>query len=566
MATLSNLDAVDRFFRRKLSPDDYVRIRVFEPVIVDGSDLKRGIKYAMLNDRGLFLTENPPRKITEIWRFSDIRSIDVINDKPVFLKDDVGDRVQHIKIGYTTGSQSAASSRRESTVQDLPGSRRTSLSPRNALHPGDSPTSRRTSFEAPGRRRSTSPVPSPALNRLSLGGYGGAGVNSSPGQSPAAVRRSSTFGPQRRTSEQASPRVSMSLINPAGLAGALDDLSLDGEARGQGTGVMHIYTLSAQTTLLEHLEAAVQHTLIRQTLQQGDTSPPEPGVQRSETEQSRLFRQLMQEVTSSTSIEDRFELLDELLAAANRSVYLKRLFWQKREYYCLMMDELRNLLAFSEEMPPSSRKIELDYCVIVLEVLVKMLQESETVTERLFILNADRPYAIVNLLQIVLQPPHLDFVPEDVKNSPSWKETQAEIFDKAVELLFQLFLVASQAGWRSSPPEYHQLNIWWLVRQVARIPGIKENFVASFLTQYTKLLSQPIPAATAASAIALYHRTAILTFLVRPASALAEYLRETYEEEFRYLINADELELRLGNEYAINPQINHLLRCILASV
>lgn len=58
---IATLDAMDRFCWRVLTPNQYHGIRHFEVCIVNGPDDKRGVKWVILGEVAIWLTENPPQ-------------------------------------------------------------------------------------------------------------------------------------------------------------------------------------------------------------------------------------------------------------------------------------------------------------------------------------------------------------------------------------------------------------------------------------------------------------------------------------------------------------------------
>lgn len=58
---LATLDAMDRFCWRVMTPNQYHGIRHHEVCIVNGPDDKRGVKWVILGESSIWLTENPPQ-------------------------------------------------------------------------------------------------------------------------------------------------------------------------------------------------------------------------------------------------------------------------------------------------------------------------------------------------------------------------------------------------------------------------------------------------------------------------------------------------------------------------
>ncbi|XP_036108726.1 uncharacterized protein C12orf56 homolog isoform X2 [Molossus molossus] len=97
--TNSRLDA---FLRRHLAPEVYDAIRAYEPCIVVSDSEKHTLKYLVLSDQLIYLTENPPKSIRQVVALRDVVAIDLIDDYPEFLSPQDRETNQHIRIIYST--------------------------------------------------------------------------------------------------------------------------------------------------------------------------------------------------------------------------------------------------------------------------------------------------------------------------------------------------------------------------------------------------------------------------------------------------------------------------------
>lgn len=73
--TNSRLDA---FLRRHLAPDVYDAIRAYESCIVVSDSEKHTLKYVVLSDRLIYLTEIPPKSIRRVVALRDVLAIDLV--------------------------------------------------------------------------------------------------------------------------------------------------------------------------------------------------------------------------------------------------------------------------------------------------------------------------------------------------------------------------------------------------------------------------------------------------------------------------------------------------------
>lgn len=72
---------LDAFLRRHLPPEVYDAIRAYEPCIVVSDSEKHTLKYVVLSDRLIYLTENPPKSIRRVVALRDVVAIDLINQQ-----------------------------------------------------------------------------------------------------------------------------------------------------------------------------------------------------------------------------------------------------------------------------------------------------------------------------------------------------------------------------------------------------------------------------------------------------------------------------------------------------
>uniref|UniRef100_A0A5F5PPZ8 Chromosome 6 C12orf56 homolog n=1 Tax=Equus caballus TaxID=9796 RepID=A0A5F5PPZ8_HORSE len=97
--TNSRLDA---FLRRHLPPAVYDAVRAYEPCVVVSDSEKHALKYVVLSDRLIYLTENPPKSIRRVVALRDVVAIDLIDDDPEFFSSPDRETNQHIRIIYSS--------------------------------------------------------------------------------------------------------------------------------------------------------------------------------------------------------------------------------------------------------------------------------------------------------------------------------------------------------------------------------------------------------------------------------------------------------------------------------
>ncbi|KAI2566772.1 hypothetical protein G5576_007989 [Homo sapiens] len=93
---------LDVFLRRHLPPEVYDAVRAYEPCIVVSNSENHILKYVVLSDRLVYLTENPPKSIRRVVALRDVVAIDLIDDYPEFLSSPDREISQHIRIIYSS--------------------------------------------------------------------------------------------------------------------------------------------------------------------------------------------------------------------------------------------------------------------------------------------------------------------------------------------------------------------------------------------------------------------------------------------------------------------------------
>ncbi|XP_023080908.1 uncharacterized protein C12orf56 homolog isoform X2 [Piliocolobus tephrosceles] len=93
---------LDVFLRRHLPPEVYDAVRAYEPCIVVSNSENHTLKYVVLSDRLIYLTENPPKSIRRVVALRDVVAIDLIDDYPEFLSSPDREISQHIRIIYSS--------------------------------------------------------------------------------------------------------------------------------------------------------------------------------------------------------------------------------------------------------------------------------------------------------------------------------------------------------------------------------------------------------------------------------------------------------------------------------
>lgn len=73
---------LEAFLKRALDVDAYERIRTHDACIVCSERDTRAFKFVIISDEWIYLSENPPKKLSPVIHFRDIVSISLVS--PIF--------------------------------------------------------------------------------------------------------------------------------------------------------------------------------------------------------------------------------------------------------------------------------------------------------------------------------------------------------------------------------------------------------------------------------------------------------------------------------------------------
>ncbi|CAG2201540.1 unnamed protein product [Mytilus edulis] len=125
---------LESFLKKSLNDETYERVRAYESCIIVSEKENKALKYVILGDEWIYLTENPPKNVVEEVSLKDIISVDHVNDYPDFLSGEERENTQHLVVTYWTNDSKRRSIRR-SKRSPRPGSAATEGERSNASTP-----------------------------------------------------------------------------------------------------------------------------------------------------------------------------------------------------------------------------------------------------------------------------------------------------------------------------------------------------------------------------------------------------------------------------------------------
>ncbi|KAM7114872.1 uncharacterized protein C12orf56 homolog [Molossus nigricans] len=608
--TNSRLDA---FLRRHLAPEVYDAIRAYEPCIVVSDSEKHTLKYLVLSDQLIYLTENPPKSIRQVVALRDVVAIDLIDDYPEFLSPQDRETNQHIRIIYSTVLKKECEKSKGVRKLLLPfhhaninnkkvkeenngpdfwrGKEPKSLDEFSLRYHGESSTPSKDSAVCPSDLKKLSlhgqgafrPLPVPSRRSCQATAAAGQAVSVPSGAT-------NTKGPQGLPDHKDSLSEIPFKCNGNGNDFYLKNSSLASPLQSNPNverkeSELHLFIISTTSPIFLHLKSSWNNYIIKATLLQDPLYVSELSLAigyqkpyRSE-EKIKHFSQLKSELfLKENTLRKILCLITELKVAAQKNFILKRLFWKTSELFCFLVNKLHEFLPESRDknalQNKSQRADELVVCIEIIQTLGLMFRETETESSRLNTLAAKKG-TLFNLLVILISKPQIpkscpvfdtqlvaDSILVEMSLDAELQKLILEYTDTATALLYEILLVFQQGNLGLGSTTF---AISWMMSFLQSHPPIV-TFVDSIVKQVVKGLSASFQLVGPSQAVLLYQQFYILRSCLQYSKPLAEYIRNNYREEFRYFIHMPALEKRLPLCYPITQPTTQLFREVLKLV
>ncbi|XP_034382726.1 uncharacterized protein C12orf56 homolog isoform X2 [Cyclopterus lumpus] len=550
---------LDSFLKRNTERAVYERIRAHEPCVVISETVNKVYMHVVLSDERVYLTEYPPRTLTEAFSFRRVRDVELVNDLPDFLHGKDRELCQHIRITYVTDKPAVRGRdwlRRDRRVGLPPAarpSRRTSHCP-TITHTVERLPAQRSPDElrTPSTARSAS-CPNPETLGL-------VGVPRSPSTAPTPVGSPTFPLPTFPDTGQV----------PRGIGAVLSRLlkrdSASGGVGEEREAELHLYAVSHTSRLYLHLQSSWSSFIIRSTLSldplyrrkcsaSPDSCPGKrlPAISWERT--THLFAQLSCELLQEgIRVESLYLLLQELRTAAHRNVALRRLFWRSSELFVFLVQTLEESLYGCQNTAD-----QLLLSTLTVQTLAVMFRETEVEPARLHLLSATRGALASRILLALI----CDADPQ-TRNQRSPVDCEALLFeylDAACSLLFELLLLGHNAS-RCSPAD-NFLSVGWILGVLQPHPHML-SFMGYQVRQVVLVLSdlQESPLSPLQSVL-LFQRCRLLLACLQYNTRLAQHLRSHFREEFRYFVKLSCAEEKLPPRYPISQPTLQLVERIL---
>ncbi|XP_056434703.1 uncharacterized protein C12orf56 homolog [Gadus chalcogrammus] len=620
MARVSSVDALsqrnsklDSFLKRNTERGVYERIRAYEPCVVISEAVNKVYMHVILSDECVYLAEYPPRKLTAVLSFSQIRNIALVNDLPDFLSGKDREYSQHVCVLYSTnkpagkrGDWGRKGKNAGLPVRSFPSRRNLQFLVSHGLEGVHSwrisPDSHQRDLGATcadveeeqvevwAPRSSGRSASCPNPDTMGLGGH------------PLPLRYTTTTTP---STPGMTPRFPLSLpTSPLTLpeAGAateprqvcrrrhfvLDRLLRRDRKRvdkgerdaGEREAELHLYSVSRTSRIYLHLQNSWNSYIIRSTLMLdplyrtrcGTPLHPCPRKRSSPLSWERrahLFSQLTGEMLQGgLRVERLYLLLQELRTAAQRNVALRKLFWRSSDVCVFLVRTLEDSLQScqSPESPPTGGHTtdQLLLCTLIAQTLAVMFRETEVEPARNSMLTAKRGALTGRMLLAMVCDPQLHTRSQEPTHQSELQALLAEYLGSACSLLFELVLLGQEASRGSSLENF--LTVGWLFGVLHTHPHLLP-FMGYQAQQVISVLSDPRPPVLSpAQSVLLFQGCRVLLASLQHSQRLRHYLHSHYHEEFRYCVKLSSAAERLPPHYPISQPALGLIHQLLTLI
>ncbi|KAM9073008.1 LOW QUALITY PROTEIN: uncharacterized protein C12orf56 homolog [Megaptera novaeangliae] len=617
----------DAFLRRHLPPEVYDAIRAYEPCIVVPDTGKHTLKYVVLSDLLIYLTENPPQSIRRVVALRHIVAIDLVrragglartpllgapnpscrreggpsSPRPGLHKTVAKSTVcriseimtddTYIAVAYCDQAKHHQDCEKYKPIMNI---KEENNGP--AFWRGKKPKSLNKSLfryhqESSTPSKDSTLGPPSDLKKLSLHGQ------SACRPLPTPSRRSCQ--PTSATSKAVGvPFCTTNTKEPQGLSDHKDSLSeIPFKCNGNGNSSLasplqsnpnlekkeselHLYIISTTSSIFLHLKSSWNNYVIKATLLQDplyiSELSPATGSQKPYRSEEKIkhFSQLKSELFLKDNTL-RKTLSTELKVAAPKNFILKRLFWKTSDLFYFLVNKLHEYLPESRDKNALQNKSqsvdELVACIEIIQTLGLMFRETETEASHLNTLGAKKG-TLFNLLVILISEPQIP------KSCPVF-DIQLVADSALVEMSFDAELQKLILEYTDTATALYEIlldfqqgnlglgsskfTISWMMSFLQSRPPII-TFVARIVKR-VKGLSASFQLLSPGQAL-LYEQFHILKSCLQYSKTLAEYIRNDYREEFRYFIHMPALEKRLPLCFPITQPTTQLFHEVLKLV
>eukprot|EP00164_Ancoracysta_twista_P008878 GFYU01012963.1.p1 GENE.GFYU01012963.1~~GFYU01012963.1.p1 ORF type:complete len:378 (-),score=64.42 GFYU01012963.1:1030-2163(-) len=267
------------------------------------------------------------------------------------------------------------------------------------------------------------------------------------------------------------------------------------------------------------------------------SKPTAVQARRKAQKERDLFNELETDIINASTLEDKADLVEEMSVGVEKSRDVKRLFFESTAIMQFVIEEVRTYSLY-----PSGKYFrvdELEYLIILLELLEKALADSSTIPQRLNLVNMPKPHSSFDILESMLRGPVIKAKKESTNQSEINKQLEminilivgilTEVEDLAVE--------SSLNGQQFSPSIF--------LGALMRIPNFVESKVSNYFSALLSMLSAPQKPVPPDVVLQIYQHVKFLRFLVVSQPELQQFIHTNYEEDIKYFFKNPDIVAKL---------------------
>ncbi|XP_065066556.1 uncharacterized protein C12orf56-like [Rhopilema esculentum] len=338
-----------------------------------------------------------------------------------------------------------------------------------------------------------------------------------------------------------------------------------------------VYLLNGESQMVPLLKSTRINSIMSKTLRMGRVRERSSSVDRSKMLEE--FNLLKEDILNCTEIERAFILTKELLSGATKRPLIKTLFWKTQElinYYHTILDSY--LINHAKIVFHGDEADELDYMLIIADLIVCMIFNTEILQSRNKILFGHRGSIVYKMMKTSMWKPDLLKKQEsqvlsnaaalllagvDHQRQQSDKEIEldnllGEWTDACSSLVYELLNATEQCSWTYR--ETKEISLHNLITNMESHSQV-ESFLQDLIGRILMRLLKGHSFLKHSEVVLLYKQFTVLSYVIEYSPALSKFLSDHYYEEFRYYIGSPKHLSRIP-ECPVAP----MLRAVIAEV
>ncbi|KAK8399361.1 hypothetical protein O3P69_003463 [Scylla paramamosain] len=355
---------------------------------------------------------------------------------------------------------------------------------------------------------------------------------------------------------------------------------------------VHLYTLSTSTLLFHLLHSLWVSSSLISTAKPEEVRPVFPEIS-SEHGLEHAFGQIQAQLMTSSTLEHRFSILQELQEGVRKFSTVKRLVWRDSDTLKIMGKFIKRYMKMTSashrtqgtEEQLQKRQDELELLIMTLETVALCLQGTQQCPSKIKVMRENKFECLCTLITETIKAPEVpgtykltcerwltDFRElssrawENLPESELLKLVQ-EVLHASVCALYELMNCVTELSWACGvQPSTHE-NIPSLTTFLQHVPV--ENWLFYSVPQMLALLQPDSSGAASGYDAALIHQyCTVLANLIHHNPRALQYCITTYAEELRYYVQESVVSSRLRENCPIKPhtlKVVHLIAQLMRS-